>query len=299
MHKLFRWLLPAFLILGEILPSSAQELEDFLSVYNGTNREMYMQPLGDVLESGLNTGFFHTADIPKMGFTIELGVSAMFTFVPNSAQTFMARPEGGFVPADPDAVPVSASTIIGPGDAVRIEGEGGTAYSFPGGIGLNSLPLAVPQLRIGALYGTDLTLRFMALDLDENFGSLGFFGLGVRHSVSQYLPETLPVDIAVAYYYQSLILDNLLETQTNFINAQASIKKGPLLAYTGLGYGFADTIVDHTTNEGNIYADLATSSSFRALLGIALEFGPVFIKTDYNFGNMNVWNVGLGFSLDK
>jgi len=238
-----------------------------------------------------------------MGFTLDVGVTAMFTFIPSSSQTYNAVPEGNFQPANPNALPVEASTVFGSTQSVQVEGEGGTRYSFPGGLELSSLPLAVPQLRIGALYGTDLTIRFFASDLGENLGSLNFFGFGIRHSISQYLPDAFPLELAVGYYNQSLSVDNLIETQSNFFNAQASFKTGPLIAYTGLGYSLSDSNIAYTNSSDNINeevaVDLQNTTSVRALLGVALTLGPVFLSTDYNLGQMNVWNVGLGISIGQ
>jgi hypothetical protein len=292
----------ACLMLGSWLPLSGQEVEDALSAYTGENSTAYAQPLGDALEAGLNSGFYYSADIPKMGFSLQIGLTAMFALIPDDARTYPGSIQGNFQPSElRDSY--EAPTIFGKGESVQLEGEGGTRYSFPGGIELRSLPLAVPQVKIGGLLGTDLTLRYFATDLDETLGSLNFFGFGLRHSISQYLPDAFPLDLAVGYYSQSLSIDNLLETQTSLINAQASFRTGPLFAYTGLGYSTGDTQIDYAYDDGDIqeeiFIDLEQTTNLRALLGVALQLGPLYLQTDYNLGNINVWNVGLGFSFGQ
>jgi hypothetical protein len=302
-HAFSSRLIGMCLLLTSWFPANSQELNDVLSAYTGENGQQFAQPLGDAIGAGLNSGFYHSAKIPKMGFSLEIGVSAMFAFVPDAARTYDAFPEGNFQAANPQALPAEAPTIFGSPSAVQVEGEGGTRYSFPGGLELKSLPLAVPQIRVGAVFGTDLTLRYFASDLGQELGNLNLFGFGVRHSISQYLPAAFPLQLAVGYYNQNLRVDNLIETQTNFFNAQASFKTGPLVAYTGLGYNISDSNISYTYDDGDfreeVAIDLERSNSIRALLGVALELGPVYLSTDYNLGDFNVWNIGLGLSFGK
>lgn len=298
-----RLLLLGLLVPGVFFTAQAQELEEFISAYTGDNGSGYAQPLGDALEGSFNSGFFHSAKIPGMGFSLDIGFTTMLAFTPNDSKTFLATPEGGFTPANPNDIPVEAPTIFGQTQAVQVAGEGGTAYTFPGGIDLDALPLAVPQLKIGAIYGTDLTFRYFAADLGEELGSLNLFGIGLRHSVSQYLPDLFPVDIALAYYYQSFSIDNFSDTNTSYIGAQGSFKKGPLIVYSGLGYGTGNTDISYTYDDNNveeeINIELESSNNFRILLGAALKLGPFYINTDYNVGAISVWNTGLGFSIGQ
>lgn len=276
--------------------------EDFISAYTGENGKMYLQPLGDALGANFNSNMFHSAIIPRMGFTLEIGIATTSVFVAEKDKTFQARPDPSFSPANPSQVPVTVPTVFGDTRSVTLQGEGGTATSFPGGVGLNALPLAVPQLRIGAVFGTDLTLRYFAFNIgEEDIGDLNLFGFGIRHSVSQYLPEVFPVQIAVGYYNQSLKVENFTESKSSLFNVQGSYKKGPLIVYSALGYESADTNFKYESpdDDTDIDIDLDTSNSVRFTLGATLKLGAFFLNTDYNIGISNVLSLGLGLSFGE
>ncbi len=301
MLKIMKLPIVAGLILALWQPIYGQEFEDFVSAYTGDNGTMYLQPLGDALGANLNSNLFHSAIIPRMGFTLEIGIATSTVFVANKDKTFLATPDPSFSPANPADVPVTAPTVFGDTRSVTLEGVEGTATSFPGGIALDAVPVAIPQLRIGAVLGTDVTLRYFAIDIGEELGSLDLFGFGIRHSVSQYLPDVFPVDLAVGYYNQSLNLENFSETSTSLFNVQGSFKKGPLIVYSALGYESADTNFSYTSTEDDseINIDLQTSSSIRFTLGATLKLGAFFLNTDYNLGINNVLAVGIGLSFGE
>ena len=93
------------------------------------------------------------------------------------------------------------STLFGPTDPVEVTGDAGTVYVFPGGLNVSMLPFAVPQLTLGSVFGTDLTVRYFAYSTNEDIGKLNLFSWGLRHSISQYVP-VLPLDLAVGFYSQ-------------------------------------------------------------------------------------------------
>jgi len=279
----------------------AQELEDFVSAYTGENGRMYLQPLGDALGANLSSNLFHSAKIPKMKFNIELSIATATVFISNNQRTFEATPDASFTPANPSEVPVTVPTVFGSTQSVTLAGEGGTATSFPGGVDLNAVPIAVPQLRVGSVFGTDFTVRYFGIDLGDELGSLSLFGFGIRHSISQYLPDAFPVQLAAGYYNHSLALENFSETSASLINIQGSKKFGLLMVYSALGYESADTNFNYTSSEadGEVNLDLDTSNSLRFTLGAALKLGPLFVNADYNLGMSNVVSVGLGFSIGQ
>ena len=55
----------------------------------------------------------------------------------------------------------------------------------------NNFPLAVPQLTIGYIFGTEFIARYVFIPKigDDVIPSSKLWGIGVRHSISQYLPE--------------------------------------------------------------------------------------------------------------
>ncbi|MEN7548781.1 DUF6588 family protein [Rapidithrix thailandica] len=276
--------------------ASAQKIEDFLQRYTSENGSGYMQPMVYTLGGNLNSGFIHSAKIPKKGLRVSIGLTAMSAMIKDKHKTFSATTDGDFRPVST----IDAPTIFGSPKGASIENEDGTVYNFPGGLGMNSMPLAVPQLSVGGIFGTEVSLRYFAQDLSDDLGNLKLLGLGLRHSVSQYF-EALPLDVALAYYWQNVELDNLLEAKTNLIALQASKKFGPLTIYGGPGFETSSLDISYTYKSGDaeevIDIELKKSSSLRFTAGAALKFGPFYLHSDYNLGKSNTLAVGLGFDI--
>ena len=105
------------------------------------------------------------------------------------------------------------------------------SFPLPTGGNINTVLAAIPQLEIGSLYGTELLLRFIPpLKIDKNVGDFMFWGIGVKHSISQYF-DGRPFDAALQIVYQGTHLENnigvtnaeLISDATIFdINLQAS-----------------------------------------------------------------------------
>lgn len=81
-----------------------------------------------------------------------------------------------------------------------------STLSLPPGQNMHTIVAAVPQLEIGALAGTELLVRYIPpVVFDQNIGRFSFWGIGLRHSISQYLRDPL-FDIAVQVGYQGTLL---------------------------------------------------------------------------------------------
>lgn len=277
----------------------AQDVEDLLAKYTSENGNGYMQPFADAFGANLNSGFFHNAYIPKKGFRLQLGLVTTLALIKDEDKVFEATTDDFFTPQ----TTVQAPTIFGSTQGVSVEGEGGTVYNFPGGLSVDMLPLAVPQATLGGLFGTEVLVRFFAADLGEDVGNLDLLGLGIRHSIDQYLPNNFPVSLAVAYYWQRLSLENFVSSNTSFIAAQASFRKGPLIIYGGPGYELSNMDINYTFQAGDVEEEielnLESDNALRFTAGFALQFGPVYLNTDYNIGNQNILSAGLGFTFGK
>ncbi len=95
--------------------------------------------------------------------------------------------------------------------------------TLPPGVDLTTLIAAVPQVEIGSLWGTELLLRFIPpVEFDENIGEFAFWGIGLRHSLSQYFPERW-FDAAVQAIYQGTNLKNTVGLTESKLDANATI----------------------------------------------------------------------------
>jgi len=291
-------------------PLSAQ-IESQLSAYTGANATGYLQPLANAFGADLNCGIFRSASIPHLRPSLRLEVQVMSVFFGDDDKTFMAVTEHGFSPEQR----VSAPTVVGSEKAVLVDGDGGTSYAFPGGFDLHSFALAAPQLRVGGLFGTEAIFRYFAIrvaggDGEENkdLGDINFFGFGLKHDISQYMPPGLPVDLSAGFFWQRLSIGenerggHLMESNAFSIGVQASKKLAYFFVpYTGLSYDTHsmsvsyDTESDGTKKTENI--DLDKTSTLHFTLGLMLNTPGMNIFGEYNIASLSSFSfgVGLGF----
>jgi hypothetical protein len=118
-------------------------------------------------------------------------------------------------------------------------------FDLPPGGNINSIVAGVPQLVIGSYLGSELLIRFVpTINLGTNIGNFNFWGLGLKHSISQYFES--PIDIAVQAVYQSTNLNNKvgvtnaeLNANAKFVNVNLELSKSwdnLFTFYTALSY---------------------------------------------------------------
>ncbi len=296
---IFKWLIGTGILFGCMVKAPAQELQDFLSKYTRANGMDYMQPFADVFGANVNTGWFHSANIKKMEPQIYIGAVGMIAMVPKKKKTFIATPEGLFTPKTPVAVP----TLFGNGASVTLEGEGGTSYTFPGGVDVSAVSLVAPQVDIGALLGTQVSVRFFIHDFGGEIGKSNMFGMGVRHSISQYIPS-LPAQLAIGYYWTSFQIGDITDAKNSFISLQGSYSLQKLTFYGGLGIERTSMQIGYTFEgeEGmpeDINFDLNGENTLRFTMGVSLKISVFRLNADYNLSGQDVFSLGLGFDIVK
>ncbi len=263
-------------MLGLILPCvAAAQIEGNLSTYTGRNAEGYLNPLKDGAGAALQSGMYRSAAIPETGFNLRLDVAAAFIKFADEDRTFKALTEEGFFPEQE----VEAPTVIGDTEAVAVDGQGGTIARFPGGFDVGSLGLAVPQLTIGGVAGSQLVLRFIAVNTgDVELGDVELLGIGARHSISQYLTDP-PIDLAVSAMWQNLTLgDELIDATAFSAGVQGSRRFGILEPYACLSFDSFGMTVDYEYSKTDpptrleVEFDRSNDVHLAGGLGINLEF---------------------------
>jgi hypothetical protein len=293
----FRSSIPAILFLVVSgLSASAQNIEDMVSKYTDKNGKGYMQPLANAFGASLNSGLFHNAHLKKMGFQMYIGMQTTAAFIPEKYKTFDATTEGGFAPKQTTEV----STIFGSTESTEVNGDGGTVYVFPGGLNVTMIPFAVPQLTIGSVFGTDVTVRYFGYSLNDDVGNLKLFSWGIRHSINQYIP-LMPLDLAVGFYDQSFKLGDIVECNSWCLNAQASKSLLIFTFYGGLGYERSKMNISYTSEEDDtdVEFDLIGSNKIRINAGITFNLGPVKLNVDYSLAKQSVLCAGLGIGINE
>lgn len=286
----------ALLVMLAALPASAQ-LEDQLSAYTGDNAEGYLEPVSLAFGADLNSGLFHSAYIPVDGFHLSLETGLMAVLFSDDDGTFDATTELGFSPE----TTVEAPTVVGSGEAVIVEGDGGTAFAFPGGFDLASFALAAPQIRIGSVKGTEALIRYIAVDAgDVELGKIDLMGYGLRHSVSQYMTDP-PVDIAVGFMYQTFkVGDELIDAKAMSFGVQVS-KRIPsgfavIEPYGGLSYDTFQMDVSYEDQDDEpVNLEFDSQGTAHLTVGLHAQAAILSLYGEYNLAKQSGFAFGLGF----
>lgn len=270
------------------------QIEDNLQRYAEDNGKGYIQPLVNGLAVSMNRGWYHSGHVPELGLRLKVGVVGMVAPVLDKDRTFVSSTEGVFNPSTTAKVP----TIVGSEESVTVTGTGGTKYTFPGGLNMDMTGFAVPQLTVGSLLGTEATVRYFAAELgDTEIGDVKLIGLGVRHSLSQYLFYS-PIDVSLGVFWQSIkVGDDLLQFKTLYMGLQASRGFGPLILYGGVGYDQSTASINYEYTDANqntlLSYDMKGDDGIEYTMGLGLKILLVHLNGDFTFGKRTVYTVGL------
>lgn len=270
------------------------EMEKAIQQYNAETVTGYIQPIADLFGADMHAGYYHNAWIPQSGFSLGFDIVAMGSLVQDAQKYYMASTPAGFDPA----VFKTATIFGGTGATVNYNG---LSYKGSDGIFNTSIfPLIVPQLRIGSLYGSDLTVRFIKVPEigDEKVPVITLWGLGARHSISQYIPNA-PLDIAVGVYYNSFTVGDLMDFKGFATNIQASKSIKILILYGGVAYESSKLNLTFKSTDPTapvaVDIDLDGANNFRFTAGVGLSLGILKIFADANFGTVTNYSAGIGF----
>ncbi len=174
----------------------------------------YTDPLFKGIGNGLNGGWTNTAR--TQGFLkFNIRVSASVSIVPDADKSFDINSLGLSSNIKPTNSGQSISPTFagasGTGQAITISdpahpGDPNYQYktNLPGGV-IQYIPGPQIQVTVGLIKSTDITLRyFPTTKITDDFGSVGIFGLGVKHNIMNDFGAAgavAPFDLAVAVGY--------------------------------------------------------------------------------------------------
>jgi hypothetical protein len=292
--------LPFLLAAMMLLAVGAQAQTDLENVIKQQSAETvagYLQPLVDMFGANMHAGYYHNAYVPVSGFSLGFDIIAMGSVVQDAQRKYVANTPAGFNPGT-----FETSTVFG-GKGTTVLHKTISGLEFRGSDGIintSMFPLAVPQLRVGSLYGTEVLLRF-AIIPSMNDGAIPvttLWGVGANHSLSQYIPDS-PLDIAAGFFYDSFTMGDIINFKGMTANLHASKSIKILLLYGGvawekstmnLTYNSSDTSVREEVN-----LDLTGSNTFRFTMGVGVSLGFLKIFADANFGSVTHYSGGIGF----
>jgi len=276
------------------LVKAQSSIDDYLNSYIGENAVPYVQPLADVFTSNINTGIWEWSSIGS-DFYLRLKVQGMMSFPSESMRTFTGRTTGEFSPAQSVTVP----TILGSNESVVVQGEGNTVYIFPGGYDLERVILGTPQITVGGFLNSELTARFLAFPLHNDLDRVRFFGIGGRHSLSNYFTDS-PIDLSVGYMYHHTEAGDYLESDQHLVSAHVG-KSGPVLSGQFMvGYQTSDSDIHYIYNDGDtdteVNLNLTNNNPFIMEAGLGVKLGPVLASTAVSYSEHVAASLGLGLT---
>ncbi len=278
------------------LAVSQSDLENNLKQMGSSTVTGYIQPVTNTFGADMHSGYFHAADIEKFGFHLRLDFVAMGAAVSDDQKTFDAP-----IPAGYGTGTVKAPTVFG-GSGAGTEVTNGVFSKrlVPDGVfNINYMPLIVPQITIGNVYGTQATVRFLPIPEIENgkIPKITLWGVGVRHNISQYVP-LVPVDLSAGVYFNSFTFGDLISFKGVAIDGQVSKSFSILTLYGGLQWENSSmqlTYLPTSVTEQSVDISMDGTNHFRFIAGLDLGLGPIHIFGDANLGSVTVFSAGIGF----
>jgi hypothetical protein len=291
------WIALCCVALLAIATTAAAQIEDQVSAYTGDNAKSYLEPLSTAIGADLTSAIWTSGYIPaEDGFHLSFETRVVGLIFSDDMRTFTATTEAGFTPETEQEAP----TVIGDGDAIVIPGDEGTSFAFPGGFDVNSFALAVPQVRIGAYKGTEMLIRYFAVNTgDLEVGDVTLYGFGVHHSISQYLAPDFPVDLAAGIFYQKLkIGDDLMDATAYSFGVQASKRYPAGFAmfepYASLSVDMFSNDVSYMGETQTISLEYETDTSVDFTVGVNLHAGFLSLNGEYSISGQNTFAFGFG-----
>ncbi|MDF1574429.1 MAG: hypothetical protein P1P86_04465 [Bacteroidales bacterium] len=160
----------------------------------------YLKPYANILGSDLNAGWYNTARPHKLG-GLDVTATVSWAKAPASALSYDlgVLDLNGTVDPNPGTMAptiageqeerprISYSEVLdlGGGNIEEIEYS---SFRVPDGAGVDFIPLPMAQLTVGLPFGTDVSARFVPNIGYKDYGEIGLWGVGGKHSISQWLP---------------------------------------------------------------------------------------------------------------
>lgn len=265
----------------------------------------YVRPFVTAFGTNLNTGLYNTADVlkPTTLRPVRVGVNfnIMMALVPSSDKEFDFEwsPDGIDDPNAP--YKGTTATVFGDKGWSWTDPDGNAHQIFPGGFNFSLVPLIVPQLRVGLPKGNELMVRYLPpLEMNSDIGEISFWGVGLKHSIDQYIP-LFPVHLAVQGAYQSFSVEDILSVNSIAVNAHVSKRLLMLTLYGGLGWEDTTLEADYeytnpvTDESSNVEFDIKGDNQFRMTAGVRWAIVPfIHVNADYSLSKYHAINFGLG-----
>ena len=298
-QHLLRIVTAFFVVATLLLPSVASSqsaIENAIQGFGKKNVEGYLQPVADLFGANMNSGYYRSASISTFGFHLSLDIIGMAAPLSDDQKTYMASTPAGFDPAT-----FQTSTIFGEAGTTVTHTKAGLRYKGSDGIfNTKMFPFAVPQLTVGSVLGTDAFVRFVPVPKigEDKIPPTTLWGVGVRHSISQYIP-LIPVDIAAGVLYSKMKTGDIFDASGLTYGVQVGKTFSVLSLYGGFNIESSTLKVAYVSTEpgaaGNVEIELVGKRKASFTAGLGLSLGGIHLFGNANLGSVTNFTAGLGF----
>ncbi|MBI3193475.1 MAG: hypothetical protein HYZ34_03285 [Ignavibacteriae bacterium] len=288
----------------------AQSIEEKLQKFGEGYAKGYLSPMFDAFGASLNSGWYSTANVDD-GLSLFIGAKLMYLPIPDDGKKFS-------ITSPYDGVLQEVPTAFGEEQEITISNTGypdgppnppiptPSPDKYPKGMNLGFVPMAMPHISIGNIYGTRVMIRYFPKTNVGDFGDFEMLGLGAQHSISKHLPSELPVDLAGMIAYQNLKLGTFFDATAFTFGAQASKSFSILDVYAGLAWetssmsiGYDAKFTDPANPTGppitkRIGFDAEGKNTVRLTGGIGLHLFIFKITADYSLAAQSAATLGIG-----
>lgn len=308
--------------------AAAQNVDEALRQLSQDNGALYAQPVVSGLGAAMNSAWFHTARV-RGPVEFFFGVRAMGAFVPSADERFepvlptsvTVEQLGNQTYVNPYGTGESlvTPTVAGQGEGLVVEPTGQLrqdiqdaglnvedfALTFPDGFDLPAVPLAMGQAVVGLPVGTEVTFRFIpSIAVNDDVGSVEAFGVGGKHSVTQWIPGPTPLDVAVLGGWQTFDVGSYLSATSRTVGLAASRAIGPVELYGAGALEDSDVTIAYTVENPSL-PDRGTDVRFtgdgrnssRLTVGAGLHLGFFRFTADYTASDYDVVTASLGLDI--
>jgi hypothetical protein len=289
-------LVPLVLLVFQVRAENS--LEKTLKTFGSKTVEGYIQPLQDLFAANMSSGWYRSANVPKSGFHISFNIIGMGALLSDDQKVYDAPTPAGFTQKT-----FQTATVFGKKENTIVTDQAtGLSYAGSGGIAdVPIFPLAALQATIGHVQGTELIVRGVPLPEFSGFPKITFWGIGARHSISQYFGDydednEPPVHVAFGAFYNKVSVGDFVTVNSFIFGPQVS-KSFSILELYG-GFAFTKNSMELTyqaTSTEKVAITLDGNDKVRGTLGAVLNLGILHLQADANFGKVTSISTSLGF----
>lgn len=162
------------------------------------------------------------------------------------------------------------------------------------------VPLVIPQIGVGTIFGTDIVFRTIPGIKVGDYGSFKLFGGALRHNIGAY--AKMPFDIAVQFGFQSFGIKDVnsnkfIDAKSSFANLQFCKSFPIVTVYGAFQYEYYSVDVNYKSGSTTISFNQKGDDHFRGIAGATVSLGPARFNADMNFGTVFSFTAGFGFGI--